>query len=102
MVGLLITVGWWVTGWLGLDEFEPAPSTSFTFIAPIGETFQYSMIATAMCLGFGVTVIVGVVLGSFVAAKWSKTFRLHEFATPNDMLRYMGGGVLTGVGGERV
>ncbi|MEI8402489.1 MAG: YeeE/YedE thiosulfate transporter family protein, partial [Alcaligenaceae bacterium] len=33
VVGLLITAGWWVTGWLGLDEFEPAPSASFTFIA---------------------------------------------------------------------
>jgi uncharacterized membrane protein YedE/YeeE len=99
VVGLLITAGWWVTGWLGLDEFEPAPSASFTFIAPIGETIQYSMIATGMRLGFGVTVMVGVVLGSFVAAKWSKTFRLQGFATPNDMLRYMGGGTLMGVGG---
>jgi hypothetical protein len=98
-VGLLITAGWWVTGWLGLDEFEPAPSGSFTFIAPVGETIQYSMIATGMRLGFGVTVMVGVVLGSFVAAKLSKTFRLQGFSTPNDMLRYMGGGTLMGVGG---
>jgi uncharacterized membrane protein YedE/YeeE len=98
-VGLLITAGWWVTGWLGLDEFEPAPSASFTFIAPIGETIQYSMISTGVRLGFGVTVMVGVVLGSFVAAKWSKTFRLQGFATPNDMLRYMSGGTLMGVGG---
>ena len=99
VVGLLITAGWWVTGWLGFDEFEPAPSASLTFIAPIGETIQYSMIATGMRLGFGVTVMVGVVLGSFVAAKLSKTFRLQGFATPNDMLRYMGGGTLMGVGG---
>jgi uncharacterized membrane protein YedE/YeeE len=99
VVGLLITAGWWVTGWLGLDEFEPAPSASFTFIAPIGETIQYSMISTGVRLGFGVTVMVGVVLGSFAAAKWSKTFRLQGFATPNDMLRYMSGGTLMGVGG---
>jgi uncharacterized membrane protein YedE/YeeE len=98
-VGLLITAGWWVTGWLGLDEFEPAPSASFTFIAPVGETIQYSMIATGMRLGFGVTVMVGVVLGSFLAAKLFKTFRLQGFSTPNDMLRYMGGGTLMGVGG---
>lgn len=98
-VGLLITAGWWVTGWLGLDEFEPAPSGSFTFIAPVGETIQYSMIATGMRLGFGVTVMVGVVLGSFLAAKLLKTFRLQGFSTPNDMLRYMGGGTLMGVGG---
>lgn len=98
-VGLLITAGWWVTGWLGLDEFEPAPSASLTFIAPVGETIQYSMIATGMRLGFGVTVMVGVVLGSLVVAMLSKTFRLQGFSTPNDMLRYMGGGTLMGVGG---
>ena len=99
VVGLLITAGWFVTGWLGADEFEPAPSASLTFIAPIGETIQYTMIATGMRLGFGVTVMVGVVLGSFAAAKWSKTFRLQGFATPSEMLRYMGGGTLMGVGG---
>ena len=96
---MLITAGWFVTGWLGADEFEPAPSASLTFIAPIGETIQYTMIATGMRLGFGVTVMVGVVLGSFAAAKWSKTFRLQGFATPSEMLRYMGGGTLMGVGG---
>ena len=99
VVGALITAGWWVTGWLGVDEFEPAPSASLTFIAPIGETIQYTMIATGMRLSFGVTVMVGVVLGSFVAAKWSKTFRLQGFDTPTDMLRYMGGGTLMGIGG---
>jgi hypothetical protein len=99
VVGALITAGWWVTGWLAVDEFEPAPSVSLTFIAPIGETIQYTMIATGVRLGFGVTVVVGVVLGSFVAASLSKTFRLQGFATPTDMLRYMGGGTLMGVGG---
>lgn len=99
VVGLLITAGWLVTGWVGVDEFEPAPVASLTFIAPIGETIQYVMISTGMRLSFGVTVIVGVVFGSFIAATWSKTFHWQGFATPTDMLRYMGGGVLMGVGG---
>jgi len=99
VVGALITAGWLVTGWLGVDEFEPAPSASLTFIAPIGETIQYTMIATGMRLSFGVTVMVGVVLGSFLAAKWTKSFRLQGFETPKDMLRYMGGGTLMGIGG---
>lgn len=99
VVGLLITAGWWVTGSLGFDEFEPTPSASLTFIAPVGETIQYTMIATGMRLSFGVTAMVGVVLGSFVAAQWSKTFSLQTFATPRDMLRYMCGGALMGIGG---
>ena len=99
IVGLLITAGWWVTGWLGADDFDPMPTASLTFIAPIGETIQYTMIATGMRLGFGVVVMLGVVLGSSVAAKLSGTFRLQGFATPADMLRYMAGGSLMGIGG---
>jgi uncharacterized membrane protein YedE/YeeE len=99
IVGLLITAGWWVTGSLGADDFEPAPSGSLTFIAPIGETIQYTMIATGMRMSFGIVAMVGVVLGSFIAAQWSKTFSWQTFATPRDMLRYMVGGTMMGIGG---
>ena len=35
-VGLLVVAGWFATGWLAADEFEPTPLVSLTFIAPIG------------------------------------------------------------------
>src|SRR4029077_1672063 len=35
---LLVTAGWFATGYLGADEFNPAAVTSLTFIAPVADT----------------------------------------------------------------
>jgi uncharacterized protein len=99
VVGALVCAGWFVTGHLGADDFTPAPLASLTFVAPIGEAIQFAMLATGMSLGFGVAVVAGVVLGAIAAALASGTFRLEGFATPERMLRSMGGGALMGVGG---
>lgn len=99
IIGALIPAGWLTTGWLGADDFDPAPLVSITFIAPIGETIQYAMIATGAKLGFGVAVVTGVFLGSLAAALSTGTFHLEGFTTPGRMARYMAGGALMGIGG---
>jgi len=99
VVGLLVPAGWLVTGWLGADEFEPAPVESLTFVAPVGEAIQYAMLATGMVLGFGAAVVGGVLAGALVAALVSRTFRLEGFTTPQRMLRSMAGGAAMGIGG---
>lgn len=102
VIGLLIVCGWLVTGWLGFDEFEvsaPGAVGSLTFVAPIGSTIQYAMIATGLKLSFGVTLVVGVVLGSFVAARVTRTHKFEGFSSSNEIKRYIVGGVCMGVGG---
>ncbi len=99
VVGVLIPAGWWVTGVLGADDFDPVPVTSLTFVAPIGDAIQYAMFSTGMVLEFGVAVVGGVVSGAAAAAVLSGTFRLEGFSNPQRMLRSMGGGALMGVGG---
>lgn len=99
VIGLLIVAGWLVTGWLAYDEFEPLPVTSVTFVAPVGETIQYSMIATGMNASFGILVVVGVVLGSLVTSLLRGQFKLQGFENPQSMARYLVGAVLMGVGG---
>lgn len=99
MVGLLVVAGWFSTGWLAFDEFEPVNLVSLTFIAPIGETIQYAMIASGMKLSFGVSVVLGVLLGSFAMAGFRGGFHLQSFSTAPEMLRYIAGGVSMGVGG---
>ena len=98
-VGLLVIAGWFATGWLAADEFEPTPLVSLTFIAPIGESIQYLMIATGMRFGFPVALICGVLLGSFAMAAVRGTLQLQGFSAPREMRRYVVGGVLMGVGG---
>lgn len=99
IMGLLVVAGWFATGWLGSDDFEPVPVVSLTFVAPIGDTLQYAMIATGMDLRFGIAVVAGVVVGAFAAALLRRSCRLEGFESPRQMLRYMGGGMLMGVGG---
>lgn len=99
VIGLLIAAGWLATGYFGADEFDPAPIASLTFIAPIGETIQYAMLATGMKLSFGITVIVGVFLGALASALLSGSYELQGFSQPKQMLRYMAGGAMMGIGG---
>src|SRR5712671_7133782 len=53
-VGILVAGGWFATGYLGADDFNPAPVTSLTFIAPIADTLQYVMLSTGLTLNFGI------------------------------------------------
>lgn len=99
VIGLLIVAGWTTTGWLGADDFDPVPLVSLTFVAPIGDTIQYAMIATGMSLRFGITVVLGVVAGSFLSSLLRRQCRLEGFDTARQMPRYVVGGLLMGSGG---
>lgn len=99
VIGLLIPTGWWITGVLGHDEFEPTPLFSFTFVAPTGEAIQYLMTYTGATINFGIAAVGGVIAGSFLTAVAGRNFHLEAFAGTDDMLRHMAGGALMGVGG---
>ena len=99
IIGVLICSGWWITGVLGYDDFEPTPLTSFTFVAPSGESIQYLMIFTGATINFGIAAVAGVIAGSFVAAMTGGTFHLESFADTRDVLRNLGGAALMGFGG---
>ncbi|WP_371814028.1 YeeE/YedE family protein [Magnetospirillum sp. LM-5] len=99
VIGLLIVAGWWVTGVLGNDEFEPTAIASFTFVAPIGDTMQYLMTFTGSTINFGIAAVGGVIVGSFLAAIASKTFAFEAFAGTEDMGRHLIGAAMMGVGG---
>jgi uncharacterized protein len=98
-VGLLIVAGWAITGILGQDEFEPQPVGSFTFVAPVADSLQYLMTFTGASIGFGVATVGGMLVGAFVAARMSGSFRLEAFSDRGDLLRHMAGAAMMGVGG---
>ncbi|MCC7048681.1 MAG: YeeE/YedE family protein [Alphaproteobacteria bacterium] len=99
IIGSLVPAGWLITGVLGLDDFEPTPLASFTFVAPIGDTLQYAMTYTGAKIGFGVAAVLGVIAGAFVSASAAGQFRLEGFADTADTLRHILGGMMMGVGG---
>lgn len=98
-IGALVAGGWYLTGHLGADDFEPVPVESLTFVAPIGESLLYLMLASGMSAGFGVQVVAGVVLGAFAAALLGGRFALQGFDSPGRMLRQVAGGLMMGAGG---
>ncbi len=99
IIGALVTSGWWITAVLGFDDFDPTPLSSFTFVAPSGESIQYLMIFTGTTINFGIAAVGGVISGSFITAIVTKTFNIESFADADDLLRHMAGAILMGFGG---
>lgn len=98
-VGALVVAGWWATGVLAFDEFEPVALGSLTFIAPVGDGVLYLMTFTGSSISFGIALAGGVIAGAFLAALASGSFHLQGFANKSDLERNLTGAVLMGFGG---
>jgi len=99
LISLTVVGGWLITGVLAADEFNPAQLASITFVAPVGESLQYLMTFTGSTINFGIAVVAGVIVGSFLTAVATGTFRVESFADRNDLVRHLGGAMLMGTGG---
>jgi uncharacterized protein len=99
IMGLLIAAGWFATGYLGADDFNPTPVTSLTFVAPIADSLQYVMLSTGSTLNFGIATVGGVFAGSLLTALATGRFHWEGFSSPRHMLRSTGGAALMGAGG---
>ncbi|KXO12229.1 MULTISPECIES: YeeE/YedE family protein [Marinobacter] len=99
LIGLLVAAGWWITGVLGADDFDPVRLASLTFVAPVGDSLQYLMLSTGTSLRFGVTVVAGIVAGSLLVSLLTREFVWQSFTSPGHNGRAIVGGFLMGVGG---
>ncbi len=99
VIGLIIPAGWYITGVVGFDDFEPVRMESYTFIAPTGESLMYLLTFTGSTINFGVAAVFGVILGSFLYVMLTGKFRLETFTDRGDMLRHIFGGIAMGFGG---
>lgn len=99
VIGLVIPAGWYITGVVGFDDFEPVRMESFTFTGPAGDGLMYLLTFTGSTINFGIAAVFGVILGSFLYGVLSRSFRLESFVDRTDMLRHMLGAALMGFGG---
>jgi uncharacterized membrane protein YedE/YeeE len=99
VVGLLVAAGWFASGYLGADDFNPTPVVSLTFIAPIADSLQYIMLSTGSTLNFGIATVGGVFAGSLITALATGRFHWEGYQSPRHMLRSAGGAALMGAGG---
>lgn len=111
IVGLAVLIGWYVTGgpmgqaWKEYAEFATqVPSRvqvqSYTFISPMGDTVRYLLDPAKFTLiNFGVAALAGVIVGSFVYALLTRSFRIEWFVSGRDFVNHAAGAVLMGIGG---
>lgn len=98
-IGLIVVAGWYITGVVGFDDFEPVRLESYTFVGPVAENLQYLMTFTGSTISFGVASVFGMLTGSFVYAIATGKFRLEGFASTSDLAAHLAGGALMGFGG---
>lgn len=98
-IGLLIVAGWWATGVLGADDFDPAELVSLTFISPAGEGLQYLLTFTGSTIDFGIATVGGAIVGAFLSSILAGRFIVTAFYDKNDTVRHMIGGAMMGTGG---
>ncbi len=99
VIGACVIAGWTVTGFLGVDDFDPVPVESMSFISSSGNAVNYLMSFTGATINFGIALIFGMVAGSFVYAVISRNFRIETFSNRTQMVSHLVGGALMGFGG---
>jgi uncharacterized membrane protein YedE/YeeE len=112
-VGLLAGAAFYVTGhagflpehpetleaaWLGTQSRRPE---ALSFAAPMGHALDLlTMWSDASTTAtFGVTLALGVLVGSFVTARLRGGFHVESFRSPRDVVEHAGGALLMGFGG---
>ncbi len=98
-VGAAIAFGWFATGWLADDEFDPIRVSSLSFVAPLGDSILYIATFSGARLNFGIGSVAGVVAGSFAAAMLARGFRWEACDDARELKRHMIGALLMGIGG---
>ncbi len=98
-IGLLAPLGWIVTGFVLLDDFDPIPVQSMGFTGPMADTLLWTVAATSIPAGFGTGLVAGVLLGSLAAALAAGDFQWRSLEGPRQTGRYIAGAVMMGTGG---
>ena len=99
LIGLLPVLGWMGTSTLFFDEFDPLPVQSVAFTLPWSDGLFWVIASSAIPAGFGVGLVGGVLVGSFLSAVARSELALQSFESGGQTLRYSLGGVLMGFGG---
>lgn len=79
----------------------PLGPQSYTFINPMGQTLGYLAVGklASNFLTFGIVASLGVIIGSFLWALFTKTLRFEWFASFQDFKTHVIGAILMGFGG---
>ena len=98
-IGLCVVAAWYVSGYVGQDDFDPITPQGMAFIGPTGNSISYLMTFTGAEINFGIAIVFGMITGSFLYAIFSGNFRIETFSNKSEMVNHLVGAVLMGFGG---
>jgi len=113
VIGAVIVGGWYVSGHIGYVAEDPrtleeafvatnsARAESFSFVAPAAYLLELLLLWSdqSKLVTFGIAGLLGVAAGSGVTALATGAFRWEGFASTEDLVNHIAGGVLMGFGG---
>lgn len=76
LIGTTIVAGWWLTGYLASDDFEPTPPLSVSVVGPLTRGTVFVTLGRATGSLFGLFLIGGIFAGALLSALLSGSFRL--------------------------
>jgi hypothetical protein len=113
VIGAVIVGGWYVSGHMGYVAEDPRTleeafvatnsgrAESFSFVAPNAYLLELLMLWSdqSRIVTFGIAGVLGMLVGSAAMAVATRTFRWEGFASTEDLVNHIVGGVLMGFGG---
>jgi len=113
VIGAVIVGGWYVSGHIGhltedprtLEEAFVATNSgkaeSFSFVAPVAYTMELLLFWSdqSRIVTFGIAGALGMLVGSGAMAVATRSFHWEGFASVEDLVNHIVGGVLMGFGG---
>ena len=75
IVGLLIVAGWYITGHMASDPFNPVAPSSMTFSGPLARTAFFAVTGQVPAKIFGIGLVSGTIAGALIFAVTAGSFR---------------------------
>ena len=113
VMGLCVVGAWFISGNIGFLAEHPdtleskyiltnsGKPESFSFIGPLAYSLEFFLYQSdsSKFVSFGMIVLFGLLLGSHLAARLQKRFKIEFFTTKNDIIYCIIGSTLMGFGG---
>ena len=113
VMGACIVGAWFLSGNIGFLAEHPdtleskymltdsGKPESFSFIGPLAYALEFFLYQSdsSKFISFGIIVLFGLLLGSFLSARLQKRFKVEFFTTKNDFIYCVLGSTLMGFGG---
>jgi uncharacterized membrane protein YedE/YeeE len=113
LIGAIIVVGWYISGHVGYLAEDPSTleerfvatnsgrPESYSFVAPVAYLLELLMLWSdqSRILTFGIAGVLGMIIGSAGMAVATRRFRWEGFASIDDLVHHVIGGILMGFGG---